>query len=321
MKCVRYHYFIVVLMLVFAQGVFAAPSERAEQVRAALTEIINQHQSDSIDSRQLQELKKQLLAADPHLVLDELTPFEQSADPEVRSEAVTISWQIGHRSQSSEVRQKVVERLTKTYDEDVDTAVRYEAYRSLFSFNAADFTEQSKAYIRKYLPEPNKLSQRMILIAGVANMQDQIPLLKSVRMKAANYDALSLSEQEHFYGSAGWKARLALARMGSQEDIRYCIEMVEAYPDVQTRVTRLLDELAYIRQPETIRVIQNYLESDEWYPSRGDTPGYYYWEYAITNLARMLEDFPVKGDYSYSQEDRDTARAWMKAQTEFKIKR
>ncbi len=320
MKCLHYQYIILITMLVTAQVVSAGPSEKAEQVRAALTEIIDQHRSGSIDSRQLKKLNTLIISADPQLVLDELSPFERHADPDARREAMYLAAQIGHQTPpASKIRQEVVERLVKAMN---DSDISFNAYGKLRGFRAADFSEQAMSRLRQRLrPKYPYTDIETIMIFGVANMQDQISMLKRVRMRPKSFALLSLAERESFYGTAGWKARLALARMGSQEDIEYCITMVEAYPDVETRVVRLLDDLAYIRQPEAIRTIQKYLESDGRIDPQGDVVPLPYWDYVITILGKILDDFPVEADYAYSLEDRDTARAWMKAQTEFTIKR
>lgn len=318
----RYYHPLVLLVfsLAIAQTIFAAPSDKATEVRNAIQTRLEEAQKGEYGENR-QAIDAIIFSADPHLALVTIQSLEHDTNPRVRSETTAITAEIGRRSQLPDVRQQVVERLIKTYIDDEDSAVAYRAYKHLFSFGANDFNEQAKARIRQHL-NPKGPSQDLTLLAGIANMTDQSPLFRSVRMKAANYDDLPIGEQKYFTDTLGWNARLALARMGSQEDIAYCIKMVEAYPDMDTRVTRLLYELSYIRQPEVIRVIQKYLERDGYTEAQFDVPPRDYWEFALNILVTTLEDFPVKDkNWSFSLEDRETARAWMNAQTEFKIKR
>jgi hypothetical protein len=177
----------------------------------------------------------------------------------VRHEAYGILWQIGISSKKNSERQKVVQMLIEGMD-DEEQYVRNAIGRWLLSFQAKDFSETSKDLLHKQLTveEPTR---EIILVCGVANMTSELPKLEKLLIDEKKYKGPG-----RWYGTIGWAARLARARMGSQFDISRCIELVEAEPDPVVRVTHLLKDLAYIRQPESINILQQYLESEERLP-------------------------------------------------------
>jgi hypothetical protein len=111
-------------------------------------------------------------------------------------------------------------------------------------------------------------------------------------------------------------------RMGVKEDIQRCTELVESHPDEDYRVTRLLHQLAYIRQPEIVNHLHKYLNSDKSERYKGpDAMVKTYGQRAAMALAEMLEGFPGREDIGGDQETIERCRKWMSEQTEWEITR
>lgn len=88
------------------------------------------------------------------------------------------------------------------------------------------------------------------------------------------------------------------------------------------RVTVLLQELEYVRQPEALHILKKYLDSDERLEAVKPTvPGMKCAQYAAIVLARSLEGFPVvKEDLNYTEDELNICREWMSAQTNWVFK-
>lgn len=302
---------MVLMSFCWEQSLFAAVQFPEEDIHKLLMKYM-------YDSGEPTVNEQQLYTGDSKTLLEALVMYEFDTSAEIRRKAYVLAWKIGERSYAPDIRKMAVEQLVNAFS-DSDLQLSYGVSKLLLSFVSEDFTEQSKTVLRHRL-ESVPLQGTIILVIGVANLQEVIPDLKQLRSSSTDYEAVSPPNM--WFSLNGWYARLALARMGSQEDIAHCIDMIESHPDADFRVTQLLKNLAYIRQPEAIMVLQEYLESDQRIDMGADVIRTPYYEFALTLLGQILEGFPIiREDQNYTLSDIETARAWMRAQTEFKIKR
>lgn len=263
---------------------------------------------------------KKMLAEDPNIVLELLTTYEKDGSPRVRERAYALIWQIAKPHPNPKVRQEATSRLLNGL-KDPEPLVWQQSSKYLSDFNSEDFSENTRVDIRQFLNEKEP-RREIIRIVGIANMQEEMEMLEKLLIDEPKYETGLQSGR--WYGTVGWAARLARARMGSKVDISRAIELVEAEPDDIVRVTVLLKDIAYIRQPEAIKLLHKYLESDKRLPSvKPSIPGTGYSQYALDLLAQLIKDFPVKsvGPGGYSQSEIDLARKWMSTQKEFKTLR
>jgi hypothetical protein len=186
----------------------------------------------------------------------------------------------------------------------------------LLCMDREDFTDEAKDAIHTIMASSSPNKGRVIALCGVADMRDEISTLRAMLV-----DESKLEPDLRY--KASWRARLGLARMGSQTDMAQCIHVFQCEPLPVRRVTALLGHLAFTRQPEVIPVLREYLDNDETLPSeREGRPGPRYCLYAMDVLAKTIEGFPVNHDEgSYSQEQIDTAREWMKTHDRFVFKK
>ncbi len=251
-------------------------------------------------------------------IIPSLQIYEKGESGRVKRRAYMLDWAIGLNSSDPEIRQGVVERLISgCWDWDV----RGQIYPRLLIFTEVDFSEKAKVQIREHLAR-ERPSRGMVLVCGLANMKDQIPRLRELAADRTQYE---LGNGDTKIRTVGWKARLALARMGSQEDIQYCIKRAEKCLDLTTFGKSALEDIAYIRQPEAVKYLQKFLEGTESPPDIflevGIQPGTFA-KNALKNLTKMIDDFPVEEKVTkHSDAELETARQWMRKQTEFKIKR
>ncbi len=207
----------------------------------------------------------------------------------VRREAYVLLKRVGESSDREQVRQEIVYKLLEGLNDD-EGVVRGNTARWLQSFSAGDFSAASKRFLSEKLrtlsEEQSSPAVGIVLLIGVADIKSELPSL-----------ALILKENENRFDSEGWDRSMAWAalkaraRMGVKEDIKRCIELVEARPE-KDRVMFLLQDLSYVRQPEVVEYLRNYLNSNKTIPPSGCTPGLIYADRAASALREMLLGFP-----------------------------
>ncbi len=299
MKTIRVLAALILFSLSWAK--LSCPDSPPMDTKSLLQEITTQIKSHFRDTRKVADL----LARDPSEVLSELKMYESDPSDKVRNFAYTLAWRIGiTHAKPEKIRTQVVERLVKACG-DSDGLVWQSASRRLLSFPPQYFSDKAKQSIRSLLTRSGRQGHA-ILLAGQANMTDDIPAIRQI---------LATTDDSDYWK---WLRRLALARLGSREDILYCIQRVELEPRDVTRIAKMLHGLGYMRQPEAVLVLAYVLDSDDYLPSTKNESleGVAYAQYALDILANILEGFPVRarGAGSYSLEDIEKARAWIRTQ-------
>lgn len=288
----------------------ASAGDTAERLEE-LMEQTKQGNSVSIDIRNIVDKASTDLE-----VLESLGPYLDDPSEKVRWTAIGVAWTAAKDADDLTMRRKAVEILTDACA-DESLLVWQNAAEYLHSFREVDFTESAKEAIRGLLS--NSMRSEFILLAGIAQMTDQIELFRGL-IHEDGPGAVS-PDAGRWYGSLSWSAGLANARMGVEKRITQCIERVQAEPDDILRVSRLLRDLAYIRRPAIIPVLQEYLNSGKRLPPVKETDkGIRYCQYALDLLAQCIEDFPIESvGPGYSDAEIDQARRWMSEQTEFTL--
>jgi len=211
-------------------------------------------------------------------------------------------------------RTEVVKQLVNGFITDADR----QAANWLLTFHAEDFSDESRALIRQSLAK-ERPSRGIVLICGVAQMKDQLPILEKMLIDEMKHQS-EVDKQRiglPWYYTTGWSARLARARMGVKEDITKCLQLVETVENLDRRVIKLLRDVGYIRQPEAIEFLQGYLESQQRLsPVKPTAPGKPVASYVLDILIDCLKDFPVarKPGRGYKWERIEQARKWMAEQ-------
>jgi hypothetical protein len=273
-----------------------------------------------------------------------LVPYldEYATDPCERVRRQSYMWTILVALDSNDVlsRQAIVCRLLGRMQDDVPNGGHLAS--RLVRFEAADFSAEAKELVRqqfhralegKVTYEPRNI----ILLVGVADLKSELPRLKQfaeereellrsnrareVEELLANYGGKLPDgrqrwlERQWWEGTLAWAALRARARMGVKEDIQRCIELVEAHPNEDYKVTRLLRELMYVRQPEVVDYIYEYLGSDR--KTAGDppcVPPSAYASHAAWALSKMVRGFPIDRGRGRFPAPIERCREWMAEQ-------
>ena len=110
--------------------------------------------------------------------------------------------------------------------------------------------------------------------------------------------------------------------MGIKDDIDKCIELSESEKDENERVLRILPNIGYIRQPESVKYLNKYLQSDKrLLPTNPGSLGESYASRILHIFAESFENFPIqkREQRGYRQDQIDLCRKWMAEQKEWKI--
>ncbi len=257
---------------------------------------------------------EQLKNADPCQVFGLFSKYENDPCWIVREQTYRQEVYFANLQPKPEIRQEVVCRLIKAFV-DPNSGLSGQASTWLLTFNEKDFNNGAKGIIRKVMEKPGKGT---VLICGVANIQEELPHLKELLVDELEYEKRT---REPWWFQLSWNARLARARMGVEEDIEMCIDMIEHEVD-STNTFELLGSLGYIRQPQAIESLKRYLESDLRLPQvKLTVPGERYASYVTHILADCLSNFPIekREGRGYTMEEIELCRKWMSEQTEWKI--
>jgi hypothetical protein len=232
--------------------------------------------------------------------------YENSPSSIVRFRTQRIKFLIASQTRDTLIRQQVTEDLVNSLSDSTQIVAQYAKSR-LIDFGERDFSVKTKKIM---IAAFNKFSSYndFILVCGIAQLKELIPDLKKM---AADFDRA----QTAWYNTPAWYASLALARMGVNQKMDAIIAAVELEL-TGLRVVKLLDFVAYTRQPDAIRLLQKYLESTEKLPGLKDPEkGTPFNQYALEFLARHMEGFPVKprGVFRYTPEEVETARQFLRS--------
>ncbi|MFH0910900.1 MAG: hypothetical protein V1918_05290 [Planctomycetota bacterium] len=270
-------------------------------------------------------LDEQLLkTAAPQRVLAVLAQYEKDPSEGVQYLTYHYYQELARLHPSLEVRQAVVDRFTELLtDESFDWWSGVAGWMG-DNCRASDFSEASRERLRRAVP---MRGGKVIRLYGVADMQDMLPYLQGLLIDEeayrASYEAGGLAGGL-WYGTDSWQARLTRARLGVQEDIQKCLQLVESEKDEDRRVLRLLPDVGYIRQPAAIEYLKRYVYSEERLPRVKETaPGSPYAAYAIHVLCDALNNFPIRKDdgIGYTDDELVLCRQWLAEQTQWDIRR
>ena len=299
--------------------VYADEKAQQSDPEKLMEALMSQHRNQDIVSIRSDELVKSYGIK----LMPSIEQYLKDPSERVRWTACVLLWQLRkHDSTSPAERQHIVYLLVERLN-DSSGLVHQAAPNRLLDFSAADFSEASKNLLKNFLTErlEKKAEVRdIVLVVGVANMKTELSVLEGLLIDETQYE-----KKPHagvWYGTTGWAARKARARMGVEKDIHRCIKLVTSEPDPIVRYAILFDDLQYVRQPQIIPVLSKYLHSPE--PSlvvESDSvllPARYW---AVGALAKILQDFPIKKDAEllYREEDIEVCRNWMLAQKKWKI--
>jgi hypothetical protein len=217
----------------------------------------------------------------------ELKPYCADTLLAVRQKAYYLVYKKG--TATAEKRNDAVQLLLRGLN-DANSGVVGQAVGYLQSFSIADFEQDDKELINSKLSNVQTPHfKELVLLAGYLNTG------KDVLFR--HWLSSELSQKNR------WSIALALARMGSSEHIRFCLNQASRAPVNSSFVSYLLPDLIYTRQREAIDFCLNIIKSDskDCTSSNPDISAQILCGYRVMELlAPIIVDFPVRVDVSGS---------------------
>lgn len=252
----------------------------------------------------------------PQEILNALSKYRKDSLEQIRHTTMILEYQTAQKYLSdSNIVMEVVERLAN-YCLDKEPQVWQQAARLLLNFSEIDFSTKATETI-KFALKRSELSNEIILIAGIVGHKNEIEKMKN------KYQNEMPDSSKLWYGKFVWACQLALARMGDETAISEVINKVNTESEPILKITRLLKDIDYIRQPEGVEIIKEVLISnDRLPPLKAGKPGTKCAHYAMDLLANSIEDFPVKSKgCGYSKAELEKARKWVDGKTKYRIEK
>lgn len=208
----------------------------------------------------------------------------------------------------SETRSKYAEFLVMAIN-DPDSGNSGIASKSLTKFKASEFSKTAKDTLHALLKRKVFHYPQVVKLAGFVQPDG-----------CSQYLEQKLGADSTLTTSDLWATHLALARMGKESSIQYCLNKVKSMPVNDNTVTYLFPDLVYTRQLPCIQVVLDQLNTDN--PNcnspNPDNDAKISCAYKILEMvAPVIIGFPVKTD-KYNELETDnydqalaTARNWI----------
>ncbi|HEX8237024.1 MAG TPA: hypothetical protein VF600_13785 [Abditibacteriaceae bacterium] len=244
------------------------------------------------DKPRLASLWDTVNALPPGKVLAELRRYQHDSDERVRNAVLDFTYSVAKRNPRQSAAQQAIELIFEMATSDPSKDVASSAVSRLLKFSRAEIPPAVHRAVVEYLMNtlPNGVDVEIVELAGIAEVRNAQGKLRE--LASGNYRASHM-------------ARLALARMGDSEAIRYIVHKAQSEPDLQHNITLVLRDLSYIRHPEALTVLVGLLFNEGVQKGNGsDVPDYRFAQRATNYLADVVEGFPRFVTFT-------EARAWV----------
>lgn len=300
----------IIILLLFGTQLFSQSKQQFKKYLKTTLEDIRELKPANVTAFDV------FCRAFPETVLQEMLPLKTDTLAQIRS----FRLQLLHRaatlgSDSAFKRQAVYELASACKDED--PTIRSQAAGNLKYYAKQYFSKDSKQQLRDILELDHTYYGEVVQLIAYLDMTEEIKQLEGL-----------LGDTTHNDIQIKWKVHTALARLGSQESIDYCVNYAKSKDMNDLLVRFVLSDLAYIKQPETIGYLVSELYNDETNCRSANpmssvkiTCAYRIMEL----LAPVIKDFPYKAKYgtqldasSYEQALQDI-RQWFKENPDYII--
>jgi hypothetical protein len=254
----------------------------------------------------------------PETVIDESSEFLHDTTVSVRRFTSGLIRAAGIGTSDILLRQKAVLHLTDLCGDAVPE-IRSEAGAYLRQFRKNDFHNEAKEKLSAVLRFEPGYCKPIVQIAGYLDLNEEIPQLKGM-----------LSDTTVRDPEFRWKIHTALARLGDEESIDYCMGYAKSRDVNDLLVKYVFADLAYIKQREAIDYLISELNSDEanCRPGNPELKGKITCAYRIMELlAPCISDFPfgIKHGNQLDVPDYEAAlkevRVWFREHPGYEINR
>lgn len=168
----------------------------------------------------------------------------------VRNKSYQLLANIGLRSNQSDIKEKVINYLIKGL-EDKKAGIVGLNIKYLFGFKPRHFNKLAKSLLTTLARTRTSHYAELIKLTGYVGIQALIPYYKERISTFTQKDKSSI-----------WVMHLALARMGDEWEVDYCLSRVKGLVLSQNVVTHLFPDLVFIDSKTTYDYLLNVILSD-----------------------------------------------------------
>ena len=267
-------------------------------------------------SRYTPQLNK-LLIANPEASYSALRKHKIDSNDFVLEGILNYYTMLKSSSENITFRQKITYDLLEIYRQRKQPLNSYNTFDIPSELSdperskVSDFNADAKELLAELLQD-SLINKRILKAVGIAGMQDQIPELRKFLPEGQRYR--KPSNGRLYFFSWEWYARLAMARLGEQEQIDYCVQKIESSEEEimsnHHAAGDYFDDLVYIKQPEALPFLFNMLLTNKEF--EGD-PIYTSTYYAANALYKLLEEFPHDPHVvKYSEKSLKNIKKWVR---------
>jgi len=202
---------------------------------------------------------------------------------------------VGYKHDAPHIRKPIVQTFVGGLK---DKGMSRSCAKSLMKYRKRDFSKEAKAGLKQHFEEVMSTGshshhvKNVILLIGVADMQTEMDRLQAIIDQI--YGPLRFKAKSKQWIGGALAALKARARMGDKDAIQRYISLVDSESDEEYKVTALVKNIGYIRQPEVVEYIKHFLYSDVVPPRRSlDTVVTPYSHRAAAYLEKMIVGFPT----------------------------
>ena len=174
----------------------------------------------------------------------------------------------------------LIESLGNNFDSDTEQIISI-----LKDCNRSDFNKEAKNKLAKKLKQKLKFNSEFLKIIGWLNPENTLSTL------------VNISKDKSKNLMLRWNAKLAIARMGDEKQIDYCIEKIKQLEINDNMIYNFIPNLIYLRNTKSINYCIELLYNNEKNcttpnPDKSDkiVCGYRIMEY----LAPIIKNYPLK---------------------------
>ncbi len=215
---------------------------------------------------------------------------------------------IAVRSNSQAVKAKAVNSILK-FSRDPYVAIRGNNANFYEAFPKEVYRGDFVIELKSVLHNDSFVNRGHILLVGFLGLTEEKAYLENHILKSKGRFLNDYNRQE--INRFGLTTRMALARLGEKEHLDYVIQKIMDASEKDI-LRKRIKYLAYIKQPEAIEIMFDYLFMDKLMP---DVTGWErtYANYVIPYIYQSVKGFPItnNGWFGYSEEEIEEARDWV----------
>jgi len=216
-----------------------------------------------------------------------LESFSTDTIAKVRLQAYYLTYKTTFRNNNQQLRNVAVFQLVQAL-KDADAGNAGSAADWITNFKTTDFTTVSKDSLKAILHKPVSNYHKIIQLVAFAGITDESNFLKESIANGTLKNTKNI-----------WAAHLALARLGVESEIEYCVNTVKKQAVNDDVIYELVPDLIYTRQRKAFDYILTILQSTEknCYSANPENPQKIECGYRIMEfLTPVIKNYPLETD-------------------------